>query len=101
MEGFGYVCNCCACCCAILRGITDSGIDRSVAYANYYSTIDADAGTGCGVCVTRCQVTALSLDDGIAVVDQERCIGSACASQDAPPALRSFSGNRKKRSSTP
>jgi ferredoxin len=75
MEGFGYVCNCCACCCGILRGITDFGIENSVAYANYYSTIDADACTGCGVCVTRCQVKAISLGDGIAVVNREQCIG--------------------------
>ena len=23
MEGVGYVCNCCGCCCGILRGITE------------------------------------------------------------------------------
>ena len=40
MQGVGYVCNCCGCCCGILRGITEWGIERSVAYANYYAVID-------------------------------------------------------------
>ncbi|MGB2990725.1 MAG: 4Fe-4S binding protein [Candidatus Zixiibacteriota bacterium] len=74
-EQFGYVCNCCGCCCAILRGITDWGVEKSVAYANYYSVIDADECTGCGACVERCQVNAVSENDEVTVVDQKACIG--------------------------
>jgi len=74
-KGIGYVCNCCGCCCGILRGITDWGIENSVAYANYYSIIDPDECIGCGICVERCQVNAISLEEGVAAVDRERCIG--------------------------
>ncbi len=71
-----YVCNCCGCCCGILRGVNERGIQNSVARATYLSEIDSELCTGCGVCVDRCQVHAISLDDGgIAVVDGERCIG--------------------------
>ncbi len=80
MKGLGYVCNCCGCCCGILRGITDYSIKESVAYANYYSTIDADECVGCGVCVDRCQVNARSLADGVAVVEREKCIGCGLCS---------------------
>jgi len=75
MEGLGYVCNCCGCCCGILRGITDFGIEHSVAAANYYAVVDAEACSGCGICVERCQVKAISDDDGVAAVDRARCIG--------------------------
>ncbi|HKZ92987.1 MAG TPA: 4Fe-4S binding protein [Candidatus Bathyarchaeia archaeon] len=75
MKGFGYVCNCCGCCCGILRGITDWGIENSVAYANYYSVINPDECQGCGTCITRCQVHAITDQNGISVVDRERCIG--------------------------
>ena len=75
MKGVGYVCNCCSCCCAILRGITEYGIANSVARAGYYAVIDAEDCLGCGTCVERCHVHAVSEQDGISVVDRERCIG--------------------------
>lgn len=75
IKGVFYVCNCCGCCCGILRGITDWGIKESVAAANYYAEIDADECTGCGVCVERCQIKAITLDDEVAVVDRGKCIG--------------------------
>jgi H+/Na+-translocating ferredoxin:NAD+ oxidoreductase subunit B len=75
MEGVGYVCNCCGCCCGILRGITDWGIENSVAYANYYAVIDPTFCANCGNCIERCQVGAISEGDGVSVVDRRRCIG--------------------------
>jgi ferredoxin len=75
IEGVHYVCNCCSCCCGILRGITDWGIEHSVAHSNYYTTIDTDTCTGCGVCETRCQMSAITLQDGVAVINQQQCIG--------------------------
>lgn len=75
IDDVSYVCNCCGCCCGILRGITDWGIENSVARARYYAETDVDACTACGACVDRCQVGAVSLPDSIAVVDRERCIG--------------------------
>ncbi|MDH4211149.1 MAG: 4Fe-4S binding protein [candidate division WOR-3 bacterium] len=70
-----YVCNCCGCCCAILRGITDWGIEQSVARANYYAVIDADACNSCGICVERCQVKAIVEKDDAVVVQLDKCIG--------------------------
>lgn len=74
-EGVGYVCNCCGCCCGILRGITDWGISESVAYANYYAVIEPEFCANCGTCIERCQVGAISEGDGFSVVDRSRCIG--------------------------
>ncbi len=74
-KGVGYVCNCCGCCCGILRGITAFGVRGSVAHANYYAVIPPEECLGCGTCIGRCQVAALSEQDGITVVDRERCIG--------------------------
>lgn len=75
MKGVGYVCNCCGCCCGILRGITEWGIENSVAYANYYAVIDAEICAGCGDCIKRCHVHAISEGDGVSLVDRARCIG--------------------------
>jgi len=74
-EGVFYVCNCCGCCCGILRGITEFGIENSVAAANYFSVIDPELCQGCGTCISRCQMHAVYAQDGISVVDHTRCIG--------------------------
>jgi len=75
MQGIGYVCNCCSCCCAILRGITEYGIENSVARAGYYAVIDPDECLGCGTCIERCHVHAISEQDEVSVVDGDKCIG--------------------------
>lgn len=74
-EGVYYVCNCCGCCCGILRGITEFGIEKSVAAANYYSVIDPEKCEGCGTCIERCQMHAVSARGDISVVDRAKCIG--------------------------
>lgn len=74
-EGFFYVCNCCGCCCGILRGITEFGIENSIAAANYYASIDPELCIGCKSCKSRCQVYAISKQDGVCIVDKEKCIG--------------------------
>jgi Na+-translocating ferredoxin:NAD+ oxidoreductase subunit B len=75
ITGLGYVCNCCGCCCGILRGITEYGIAESVAYANYFAVIEPDLCLGCGTCIERCQVDAILDRDGVSVVQVENCIG--------------------------
>ena len=75
IHGVHYVCNCCSCCCTILRGIRDWGVEHSIARSNYYATIDADKCVGCGVCETRCQMSVITLCNGVARINLEQCIG--------------------------
>jgi hypothetical protein len=41
-QKVGYFCNCCGCCCDNLRAINEWSIKDSIAYANYFSVINAD-----------------------------------------------------------
>jgi electron transport complex protein RnfB len=88
-SGIGYVCNCCGCCCGLLRGINEWGIQHSVAQANYYAEIDPETCTACGTCEERCQVGAIGeADGGLRAVARERCIGcglcvTGCPSESA------------------
>ena len=84
MKGVGYVCNCCGCCCGILRGINDWGIENSVAHANYIATIDPDECVNCGTCRARCQVHAITEQDGVSVVNTGRCIGCGLCATGCP-----------------
>jgi NAD-dependent dihydropyrimidine dehydrogenase PreA subunit len=58
-----------------MRGITEWGIENSVARANYYAVIDPDECLNCGACIERCHVHAISELDGVSVVDRDKCIG--------------------------
>jgi MinD superfamily P-loop ATPase len=84
MEGLNYMCNCCGCCCGILRGVTDFGIKNSVAVANYVASVDEGSCMGCGLCVERCQVKAVSLGDGVASIDRSMCIGCGLCATGCP-----------------
>lgn len=87
--GVSYVCNCCGCCCGILRAVTEFGLERSVAASSYRAVVDPDACTGCETCAERCQVKAIAVRDGVAVVDARRCIGCGlCVTGCAPEAVR-------------
>ncbi len=84
MKGYGYVCNCCGCCCGILRGITDWGIENSVAYANYYAVIRPDLCINCGACRQRCQVHAISEDNDVSIINRGKCIGCGLCATGCP-----------------
>jgi ferredoxin len=73
-RGYYYVCNCCGCCCFFLTGITELGIENSVAKANYYAVVDPERCTACGICEQRCQVNAVSVEE-VAITDLAKCIG--------------------------
>lgn len=85
IAGVSYICNCCGCCCGILRGITAFGLTSSVARASYTAVVDPDLCLGCEICVDRCQVGAISVPDGLlAVVDAARCIGCGLCATGCP-----------------
>ena len=73
-NGFYWVCNCCGCCCGILRGIIELGIENTSVRANYYAVVDPDQCNSCGICEDRCHVGAVSVN-GTLSINQAKCIG--------------------------
>lgn len=76
-SGHYFICNCCSCCCGVLRGINDLGIDASkVVNSYYFAEIDPDECVACGTCADeRCQVDAIEEGDEAYKVIREKCIG--------------------------
>jgi electron transport complex protein RnfB len=74
-EGQTYICNCCTCCCGIMRGISQFGIENSVAKSDFFAAVNPELCTGCGTCSKRCQFGAPMLTDDVSHVNQKRCVG--------------------------
>jgi Fe-S-cluster-containing hydrogenase component 2 len=76
-NGHFFICNCCGCCCGVLRGITDMNIPASkVVNSYYYAETDPDECVACGTCKDeRCQVNAIEEGEEFYQVVRERCIG--------------------------
>ncbi|MBN2284001.1 MAG: 4Fe-4S binding protein [Deltaproteobacteria bacterium] len=74
-KGHFFICNCCGCCCGILRSINELGI-RDAINSNYIARIDPALCSGCGICADeRCQVSAIEERGDVWHVIEERCIG--------------------------
>lgn len=85
-HGHIYICNCCGCCCGVLRAINDLGIDAGkVVNAHYYAQIDTDACVSCGVCKDeRCQVNAIEESDDAYAIIKDKCIGCGICISTCP-----------------
>jgi len=70
-----FICNCCSCCCGIMKHITKYDNPRVITSSNYYAANDVDKCNDCGICVGRCQVHAISIENSVAIINKERCIG--------------------------
>jgi len=70
-----FICSCCGCCCGLLRDLKKMNNPARLLKTNYIAEIDTELCTGCGVCVNRCQMDALSLIDDISTVNRKKCLG--------------------------
>ncbi len=71
----GSLCTCCGDCCNLLVNERKFPAPAQFFGSNYYAQVDEDLCTGCGTCVTRCQMDAVEIIDDVSNIHLERCIG--------------------------
>ena len=72
----GMICNCCPCCCTVLRGRTQLKHPHAFEPSRFEAHVASEECTGCGICVDeRCPMKAIEIKDDVAVVKVEECIG--------------------------
>lgn len=69
-----FMCLCCNCCCEILHTIKEFPKPAEMVLSNHYSEIDASKCIRCGLCVKRCPMNAIGLENA-AKINLDRCIG--------------------------
>lgn len=69
------ICCCCGCCCQVLKTIKRHPRPSSIISSAFQACANPESCEGCGVCVERCQMEALTLKDDKVVLDLNRCIG--------------------------
>mgnify|MGYP001827064614 CR=1 FL=1 len=84
-----FICQCCGCCCNLLRGISHYGYAQTVVTSNYIAENDRQLCSGCGQCIEACPIDAIELEifrnekgkkRGRARVDRTLCLGcGVCA----------------------
>jgi len=93
---YSAICNCPPCHCAILRAAKLSvalgpkhGKQTFDRWGNYFCVYDADKCTQCGICTTRCPMSALSMAEGnVVAYERALCIGCGlCVTQCPSKAL--------------
>lgn len=75
-SGQMFVCNCCSCCCGIMRGVKEYNAPFLMAKSDFFAEIDQNTCAACGVCADeRCPMDAIIEQEGSYAVQPERCIG--------------------------
>jgi Na+-translocating ferredoxin:NAD+ oxidoreductase subunit B len=90
-QNVEFICACCGCCCGELG--LQKMIPKPVDFwaTNYYATVNTENCIGCGTCVERCQVNAVTFDEkaGKSRINLDRCLGCGnCVSSCSSEALR-------------
>ncbi len=83
-QGHYFICNCCGCCCAVLRAINEANIIGAV-NSYHYAVIDSQKCIACGTCrEERCQVGAVQCGPEGYYIDRCKCIGCGLCESTCP-----------------
>jgi len=81
-KGQQFICNCCGCCCGILRAVK---VMPRMVNSHYYAEIDPDKCSHCGICADeRCQVEAIRDEGDFYRIVGDRCIGCGLCATTCP-----------------
>ena len=92
-EGVSFICNCCGCCCEAMLAAKKFGTLHPVHTTNFMPEIDEKTCNGCGKCLDRCPVEAMSLvsaNDPLhkkkkkARLDDDICLGCGVCVRSCP-----------------
>jgi formate hydrogenlyase subunit 6/NADH:ubiquinone oxidoreductase subunit I len=69
------ICNCCPCCCTVLRGRTQLHHPHAFEPSGFTASVQSGKCTGCTLCTDRCPMKAIEIINDLASVRSAECIG--------------------------
>ncbi len=69
------ICCCCGCCCGVLQNLKRYPKPAELVSSPFHVTTNPDICDGCSICIDRCPMDALTIEDFKSNVDLDRCIG--------------------------
>ncbi|HME43461.1 MAG TPA: 4Fe-4S dicluster domain-containing protein [Syntrophorhabdales bacterium] len=79
-----FICTCCGCCCGVLRSLKRDRKPASLVSSPFLAHLATETCKGCGACVKRCQMDAVSMNEEKAVPNLDRCIGCGLCVSTCP-----------------
>jgi len=60
-KGAAYICNCCGCCCEMMKAVRVMGLRNAIVTSNWTVEIDESKCRGCGKCAKLCPVELIDM----------------------------------------
>ncbi len=96
MRKITFICTCCGCCCEGLKTLKKFPNPLDYYNTNYHAVVDAKSCEGCGTCVGRCQMNAITIKNKISTIDYNFCIGCGLCVPTCPANALKLEKNKKK-----
>ncbi len=79
------ICNCCPCCCTVLRGRTQMKNLHAFEPSRFEARLITNRCSGCALCAEeRCPVKAIDIQEGLAIINAKECIGCGLCVSGCP-----------------
>jgi len=78
------MCNCCGDCCGVLSAIKKHPNPAKITFSNHIVSVNPEECTACELCLDRCQMEALVLNEDVMEVLEHRCIGCGLCATTCP-----------------